>query len=246
MKSSAIGSSCALGTNSRIVVVGVNDGTLVALDMDAGSRKWTFHIPTAGILPGIHEFLVVSSPVIEFSSSTVFIGASDKHGSVCAVDLESGEEKWCVHTGEGAVGAGVPGSPALDGQGRLYVGANDGNVHCLNASTGATLWQYQTGGVVYSSPALDLSLQQLYVGSNDGSLYCLSLNTGERKWSVLTEGWVDGSPAYSNSTVYFGYSNTNGAAPSVQAVNAHTGEVRTNSLLTVCHLISHRIASSRR
>ena len=53
-------------------------------------------------------------------------------------------------------------SPAV-ANGVVYVGSNDGNVYALNASTGAMLWSYTTGGGVYSSPAVANGV--VYVGS---------------------------------------------------------------------------------
>lgn len=233
VKSAAIGSSAALDSSSGLLVVGANDGIVAALKMDNGDLAWQFHIPTP--IVGKKQFLVVSSPVIDPRTSTVFIGASDKHGSICAINLDDGAEKWCIHTGEGSVGSGVPGSIALHSSGNrslLYVGANDGLVHCLDATSGNTVWSYQTSGIVYSSPSLHPAENQLYVGSNDGSLYCLDMLTGQKKWAVPTEGWADGSPSFfeapasSSALVFFGYSNTMGDSPAVQAINATTGQVQ--------------------
>jgi outer membrane protein assembly factor BamB len=57
--------------------------------------------------------------------------------------------------------------------GVVYVGSDDHNVYALNASTGALLWQYTTGGAVESSPAVANGV--VYTGSDDGSVYAFSL-----------------------------------------------------------------------
>ena len=44
-------------------------------------------------------------------------------------------------------------SPAV-ANGMVYVGSEDNNVYALNATTGAKLWSYTTGGEVLSSPAV--------------------------------------------------------------------------------------------
>ena len=36
--------------------------------------------------------------------------------------------------------------------GVVYVGSDDGNVYALNASTGAKLWSYATGGQCFPRP----------------------------------------------------------------------------------------------
>ena len=52
--------------------------------------------------------------------------------------------------------------------GVVYVGSNDFKVYALNAATGAKLWSYTTGGLVYSSPAVANGV--VYVGSDDGNV----------------------------------------------------------------------------
>lgn len=48
---------------------------------------------------------------------------------------------------------------------------------------GVVLWQHNTGGPVFSSPALVTQLNGEYIvcGCHDGNLYCLDLR-GELKW----------------------------------------------------------------
>ncbi|NVM53683.1 MAG: PQQ-binding-like beta-propeller repeat protein, partial [Candidatus Helarchaeota archaeon] len=58
----------------------------------------------------------------------------------------------------------VNSSPAVAG-GCVYVGSNDDQIYCLNATDGVKVWNYTTGGDVQSSPAIVDG--KLYVGSND-------------------------------------------------------------------------------
>ena len=61
-------------------------------------------------------------------------------------------------------------SPAVV-NGVVYVGSFDNNVYALNASTGAKLWSYTTGGAMYfSSPAVANGV--VYVGSDDQQRVC--------------------------------------------------------------------------
>ena len=54
---------------------------------------------------------------------------------------------WIYQTGP------ILSSPSV-ASGIVYVGLNDGKILALNASNGAFLWSYQTGGAVYSTPAV--------------------------------------------------------------------------------------------
>jgi hypothetical protein len=95
----------------------------------------------------------------------------------------------------------VNSSPAV-AYGCVYVGANDNNVYCLNASNGEKIWQSPTGYWVRSSPAV--ADGNVYVGSEDHNLYCFDAFTGAKKWSYATGNFVESSPAVVNGTLYFG------------------------------------------
>ena len=68
-------------------------------------------------------------------------------------------------------------SPAV-ANGVVYVGSDDHNVYALNATTGAKLWNYTTGGYVLSSPAVVNGV--VYVGSDDDNVYALNATTGAK------------------------------------------------------------------
>ncbi len=68
-------------------------------------------------------------------------------------------------------------------------------------------WSLQTGGIVYSSPAIG-SDGTIYVGSDDARLYALNPD-GSLKWSYPTGGSVSSSPAVrEDGTIYVGSGDT--------------------------------------
>jgi len=86
--------------------------------------------------------------------------------------------------------------------GRVYVGSGDKNVYCLDALTGALIWNYTTGDLVSSSPAVVDG--RVYVGSDDRNVYCLDALTGALIWNYTTGYWVFSSPAVADGRVYVG------------------------------------------
>ena len=54
-----------------------------------------------------------------------------------------------------------------------YVGSNDHNVYALDARTGEKVWNYPTGGYVFSSPTVVLGT--VCVGSEDRNVYALQV-----------------------------------------------------------------------
>ncbi len=109
----------------------------------------------------------------------------------------------------------IESSPAVV-NGVVYIGSLDDNVYALNASTGAKLWSFTTGGLVESSPAVVNSV--VYIGSFDGNVYALNASTGAKLWSFATGDFVQSSPAVVNGVVYIGSSDGN-----LYALNAGTG-----------------------
>ena len=69
-------------------------------------------------------------------------------------------------------------SPAVV-NGVVYIGSGDGNVYALDASTGATLWSYDTGDPAQSSPAVVNGVVYInsFRDSNNGNVYALNAST---------------------------------------------------------------------
>jgi outer membrane protein assembly factor BamB/predicted small lipoprotein YifL len=165
----------------------------------AGVKLWEFE--TGGI--------VVSSPAIG-SDGTVYVGSWDK--KLYAINGKSGVKLWEFETGS-AIGYSSPaiGSLSLDGIDTVYVGSRDnkpfipmGTLYAINGKSGVKLWEFETGGGVYSSPAIG-SDGTVYVGSLDTKLYAINGKSGVKLWEFETRGSVFSSPVIgSDGTVYIG------------------------------------------
>jgi outer membrane protein assembly factor BamB len=99
-------------------------------------------------------------------------------------------------------------SPAV-ANGVVYFGCSN-SLYALNASTGAKLWSFATGGAVTSSPAVANGV--IYFSSDN--LYALNATTGAKLWSFAAGG--EFSPTLANGVVYFG-------GDFLYALNATTG-----------------------
>jgi WD40 repeat protein len=76
--------------------------------------------------------------------------------------------------------------------GRVYVGSADANLYCLDASTGAHIWNYTADDPVGTPAVVD---GRVYVGSNDNKVYCLDASTGAHIWNYTTGDTVASCPA---------------------------------------------------
>lgn len=80
-----------------------------------------------------------------------------------------------------------------------------GEVYALNLSDGTKKWSFQTGGKVYSTPAV--SGKHVVIGSADGFIYGLDALTGEGKWKYKTSKAVLGSPIIKDGIAFIGGSD---------------------------------------
>ncbi|WP_436343195.1 outer membrane protein assembly factor BamB family protein [Natronorubrum sp. FCH18a] len=125
---------------------------------------------------------------------TVVVGRDD--GSVSALALEDGHERWRFEAG-----GPIRVAPAVVDE-TVYVGSDDGAVYALDAETGERAWRYQTDGRVRTAPvAVD---ETVYVGSD--ALHAIDAETGQPVWTVDLEGEIErgpvAGPTVADETVY--------------------------------------------
>jgi len=136
------------------------------------------------------------------SEPTVFVG--NESGQVTAVDAETGVTSW-TRSIENA--ARVPTAPAvLDGT--VYVGSQgvggpqSGYLHALDAESGGEIWEFDTNGPVFGSPAV--AGETVYVGSRSGLLFGVGTANGTEQWSYDAGQQIQSAPAVADGTVYVG------------------------------------------
>jgi len=101
------------------------------------------------------------------------------------------------------------------------VGSYDKKIYALDGATGAKKWEFVTGGVVESSPAIGAD-GTVYVGSYDKRIYALDGTTGAKKWEFATGDQVYSSPAIgADGTVYVGSDDSK-----IYALDGATGAMK--------------------
>jgi outer membrane protein assembly factor BamB len=114
--------------------------------------------------------------------------------------MDTGKENWSYQA-KGAMRKGIWSSAALS-RGRLYFGAYNGNVYCLDAESGTEIWRNQLCDWVGSSPLVVEHHGLLIVGTEyekprmPGSMVGLSLETGEKLWEFPMRAYQHGSASY--------------------------------------------------
>jgi len=122
--------------------------------------------------------------------------------------------------------------------GRVYFGSSvDDQLHCLDASTGQTLWTYFTEGPIRLAPTI--ANGRVYFGSDDGFVYCVSADNGELIWKkspgpanrrlagngrVISPWAIRTSVVIQDDTAYCGAGVIPSEGVYVVAMNADSGE----------------------
>ncbi|MCK6445350.1 MAG: PQQ-binding-like beta-propeller repeat protein [Planctomycetes bacterium] len=180
------------------VLVGVEDGRLLALDPRDGTKRWEF--ATGARLR---------------SRASVEHGVVYQHsddGCVYALDLATGKERWRVRLETEPI-VRLPfddpasrydrfGSGVTVAQGKLFVGTHDGRVLALDPRDGKTLWTHSGNECVLAAPAVDE--RRVYFGGFDGRVRALDVATGKELWKFDTRKAVVSTPALAGERVIVG------------------------------------------
>ncbi len=225
-----------------------NHQTLANVDLDNGSRVWTFPPSKSTIsLKAIY-----GTPAIW--QQLVFLGGYD--GNLYALNLPDGSQKWtestgghivggpvvsgatvyvgsgdqCLHAfnvGNGdqafspfCTGAKIWSTPTLSGN-TVFVSSMDKKLYAIDAAAGTLVWPkpFQTNGAIASMPVVESGV--VYVGSFDDKFYAVDASTGEEKWSFKADDWIWNRAVVGNGAVYFG-----SLGGKVYGLDASTGNLR--------------------
>lgn len=106
---------------------------------------------------------------------------------------------------QATTGNSITGSPAIAGDGSVYIGSLDGYLYAYHAD-GSQKWApFNTGGLVDTCSPTIGDDGTVYVGSFSGSLFAIDGATGALKWKqpVASGGTVANSPALAaDGTIY--------------------------------------------
>lgn len=176
--------SAAPGERPHWMLLGTDDGAMVALDLETHAVLWRH--ATSG---------VVRNPPVLGEGVVHFVNSRDE---VLAIELSNGEWVW-EHAGKFQKNFTVQGRAGLaylppteaGRAGVLFTGFADGRVVALQASSGAALWTEPLAPAgadmfidVDTTPLLVPERGELIVANQTSGLFALNLADGARRWNT--------------------------------------------------------------
>jgi outer membrane protein assembly factor BamB len=214
---------------SRVYVTAALDqgasphGELYCLDAASGKKLWKF---TGGRMKPISSAPCVFDGRVYVTER--FQGAT----TLYCVDAESGVECWRTQL------AGDAASDPCVVDSRVFVGAGEGGIYCLDARGGVILWNF-VELPIYTNPAM--ADGAVYAGGSRGLAHealCLDAKTGKPRWTVRVPLPLTASPAAFAGQVYFGLgrsadiANARGSSGHLLCFESETGRQRWSSELS--------------
>ncbi len=179
------GSETSPAVDGGQVFTATYDGILFCVDAKSGKVQWKASTGDD----------TDASPVV--AGEFVYACAEEKAPYLYCFDRADGREVWRYGGNTG----GHYSTPAIVGD-RIWVGAEDGNLHCVDARSGEGVWKFKTGAGVWSSPCVVDG--KVVFGSRDGHLYCLDATSGAEVWRVKVDGRIISSPCIVDGIIYIG------------------------------------------
>ncbi|MDP6154906.1 MAG: PQQ-binding-like beta-propeller repeat protein [Candidatus Thermoplasmatota archaeon] len=191
------------------VYFGSLDGYFYAVDTITHSLVWKYWCGEG--------YMVKSSPAI--SGNRLVFGSYNEDGSkgnITCLDLNGFQDGNDGYNGEGNTSEtagdvlwqytplkGVIGSASIMGD-SVFIGSEDGKLHCLGLSDGSLLWDAATGDSIKSCPTPVPETNSVIFGSWDGFLYNLNASTGTPIWKEQLSGFISAPATVADGKVYVG------------------------------------------
>ena len=91
--------------------------------------------------------------------------------------------------------------PAVTSE-RVFFGARDKTLYCLNRQDGTRVWTFTATGGIDSSPVV--CGDKVIFGADTGRLYVVSLDEGRQVFTYALSGSISAGPAVADSTLLIG------------------------------------------
>lgn len=189
----------------NVAFVGSEDGTLHAITINNGKRKWVYK----------SEMAIEAPPLLY--EDKVIVGSTD--GFLYCIDQNTGKLIWKYETMGEIMGAANQAVRPNTKDDVIVVGSYDNFVHCVSANAGKLLWKFEAQNYINGVPTI-YDNKYVVFGGCDAMLYVVNLENGKSIRSIEVEAPIAASVAIADGVGYVGDMDR-----SVTAFNLENGEV---------------------
>jgi len=171
------------------VIVGLNNGKLIAVDKITGKLIWTY--TTDNQISGSANVWVSGS------KAGIVVGSYDYY--LHCIDPRTGKQLWKIETNNY-----VNGTPSIQ-EGKIVFGGCDGVIRGVDPLTGSQTDTVDVGVYIAASPSL--AGDMAYFGDYEGTVFGLNIRTRKIVWEIpgtAESGSVLAVPAVGNNYVVIG------------------------------------------
>jgi outer membrane protein assembly factor BamB len=175
--------------NGNEIFIGSDDGFVYCLDID-GKLLWKTKL---------NGKIRSSSPCLSFDEDqrpSVFIGTYN--GGMFCLNQSTGVIRWSKQ-----ITKPVMASPAII-KDKAFFAASDKRIYCFQVKDGSSIWHFETGDKIWSSPSISEYDGVMFFGSLDSHIYGIDIHTGRQTWKFPTMNMVDSSAAIASSMMFIG------------------------------------------
>ena len=155
---SDIKSTPTIVEDKGLLIVSAWSKKIHAFDLDTGDLKWEFDAGAS----------FMGSPSYAPKSEVVFVGSNNSKRTFYAINVNDGKLIWKTESFSGIF---LSSSAINADESLVIVGNSNGNVYAFDTKTGETVWKYDIGASVTSSPALVGT--QVFIAAKKGDLVAL-------------------------------------------------------------------------
>jgi outer membrane protein assembly factor BamB len=179
------GSETSPAISGDLLYTATYDGDIHAIDIKTGKLRWKTRTGDD----------TDASVVVD--GDFIYACAEERASFLYCFTRTDGREIWRY----GGNKKGYWSTPAV-ANGRIWVGGEDGRLHCVDAANGTEIWTFPTGNGIWSSPCVVDG--RVIFGSRDFNLYCVDAETGSEVWRVKLDGRIISSPCIVDGKVWIG------------------------------------------
>jgi outer membrane protein assembly factor BamB len=179
----------AVITGDRKLIFTSQTGTLYGFDISKSdvqtTPKWKMSFGD----------IITKSPAVD-ASSNIYVGTNAGRLIKFMLNTDgSVSVKWNV-----ILGSAIQTSPVIDADSNIYVGTEKGDFYKINRLNGSTIWSYNVGAAIYSTPNIS-EYGTIYVSNMNGLV--TAITTDKRVlWKYQDIGPISANSLYINNMLY--------------------------------------------